>query len=133
MVDRELKEKLDAVFNLQHTWAGTVVCIQERFIWETAQRRWGTRYPVVYLQGILESVGLLMCGGTVSFSFQVGEMRAEFGVILSKLVSIEFASADRVEFVEQHDPHVWGRVQLDRIRAEPAVAEVMASVKPPSA
>ncbi len=107
----ELNAKVDAVFALNQTWEGSEVRIQERFMWETAGRRWGTRSAVSRLHGTLEGVGLSMCGGTISFSLPGGEI----GVILSKLESIEFPDDQRVELVERHAPQVWRRVQVERL------------------
>lgn len=114
MAREELDEKLDAAFALHDRWAGAVVRVSERVYWEAEGRQMWTRYPLSYMTMPLHGIWLNMCGGTIGFEFVDGNSRAEFGVLLNQIVSIEFPTGDRVEFVERLGPGTCRRLTVER-------------------
>jgi hypothetical protein len=112
-VDAELRAKLDAVLALP--WAGSVVSIHEYFFWEWGERPSRRSRLVSCLQMPLESIGWALGSGTVEFSFRADDAWVNYGVMIERLVTIEFQSEDRVDFVETIGQQGWRHSRVKRI------------------
>jgi hypothetical protein len=112
-MDRELKAKLDAVFALR--WAGSLVSIHEDFFWEWADRPNRRARLASYLQMPLESIGLALGNGTVEFSFRVANAWVSYGVMIDRLIAIEFESDDSLQFIEEIGQQGWRRTRVKRM------------------
>lgn len=122
----ELAAKRDAAISRLEGWDGQPIDVQESFRWHPDETGPSPRGPVGYFRLPL-GLGLNMGTGALTLAHPaVGRatgVAVDYGVLLHRLVSVEFPGPDAIEFVEQLGPQVWRRSLVRRLAdAEPGAA-----------
>jgi hypothetical protein len=109
--DPNLHAKLDAIFHSR--WRGSVVSIGEYF---ASARDDGTRGQFTMTSNFrMTADDVSFCGmGSFNFSSVSRDPYVDYGVILNRLVSVDYTGGDTIRFVEEMGPGGGWRMSIIR-------------------